>query len=126
MKTSEKKMSDKGICNVCGCAVEFPFRRYDENGNIIDGCVALSHTGHLSNQQDIAWHTSETALLQKLWDDNKMMQDVLLSIGRGLHERQTICSATKEYMTDKALLAAKNLPDHDRICDMLKHKGVEL
>jgi hypothetical protein len=45
------------VCNVCVRAVSNPYRRYDERGNVVEGCVSGAHTGHLiAISESNRWH----------------------------------------------------------------------
>jgi hypothetical protein len=49
-------------CPTCTRSKYDPFRRYDQSGKIIYGCVDDFHTGHLTPiSESNSWHNSKTA-----------------------------------------------------------------
>ena len=48
-------------CNICGGAKDKPYRRYDSDGNITEGCVAKDHNGAALGAEDAAWHRRQDA-----------------------------------------------------------------
>lgn len=49
-------------CPVCCQRADAPFRRHDQSGRIIHGCVDAFHTGHLVTlSSSSAWHNSTGA-----------------------------------------------------------------
>jgi len=78
-----------------------------------------------SNNDELADVVGKCQTLQKLWDHNRMLQDTLLQLGRKLAESD-ITPFNRTYWTDKVLMAAKNISDHDEVCALLQKAGVNL
>ena len=47
-------------CNTCTRPVASPFRRFDSNGKVIEGCVDAAHTGHIYGES-LRWHMRPAA-----------------------------------------------------------------
>jgi ketosteroid isomerase-like protein len=74
MKIRNQALKDQGLgehleCPVCGKTSAMPYRRYDRELNVVEGCVDAFHTDGLlrrrgrtySANQDWAWHMRDDA-----------------------------------------------------------------
>ena len=53
---------DDGNCNTCGFEADRPYRRYEANKGVVEGCVDAIHT------TNDAWHNSKSAkAIRKSW-----------------------------------------------------------
>lgn len=52
----------KTTCRICGAPLTSPRRVFDERGNVVSGCVASDHDGHLTSlTASAAWHGRQEA-----------------------------------------------------------------
>ena len=56
------KYQPDAICNTCVKPADSPYRRYDNNGYVIEGCIDAIHTGHLvTPSASSMWHNRPEA-----------------------------------------------------------------
>ena len=54
-------------CRTCTNALNRPFRRYDERGHVLYGCIDPDHTGHLvTPSASASWHAKGQKLAKQL------------------------------------------------------------
>jgi len=52
----------KTTCRICGAPLVAPRRVFDDRGNVVSGCVASDHDGHLTALTASArWHNRKDA-----------------------------------------------------------------
>ena len=62
----------KTTCRICGAPLTSPRRVFDERGNVVSGCVASDHDGHLTHISASArWHNRPAA--KKIRRDSRAM-----------------------------------------------------
>ncbi len=55
-----KSKIEQLVCYTCTRPVAAPFRRYNKQGEVVEGCVDASHDGHLYGES-LRWHNRPVA-----------------------------------------------------------------